>query len=103
MSDIKAMEVRRNELFDDLSVTLSGEMQRLGISEETAAQVSEAACERICSHWGGQLIAVPKDAKYKRSQRNKAIKLEFNGKNHAELARKFGLTQRAIYKVLSSS
>jgi len=41
---------------------------------------------------GGEAIYVPKVEKVYRAARDRAIRAEFNGGNHRELARKYGLT-----------
>jgi Mor family transcriptional regulator len=41
---------------------------------------------------GGEGIYIPKAEKVRRAARDRAIRAEFNGKNHRELARRYGLT-----------
>lgn len=41
---------------------------------------------------GGEAVYIPKVEKVCRAARDRAIRAEFNGKNHRELARRYGLT-----------
>ena len=50
----------------------------------------------ICKDYGGLQIYIPLQSRY---LRQKIIK-EFNGRNHTELAKKYGLSVRQVYRIL---
>ena len=52
---------------------------------------------------GGEGIYVPKAEKVCRAARDRAIRSEFNGANHRELARKYGLTVVWIRNIVGVS
>ncbi len=50
--------------------------------------------------WGGQNVYFPMGMVWKVSQRDREIFREFNGRNHHELARKFGVSLQWVYSVV---
>ena len=52
---------------------------------------------------GGEGIYIPKADKVCRAARDRAIRAEFNGANHRELARKYGLTVVWIRSIVGDS
>ena len=52
------------------------------------------------NNWGGQNVYFPMGMVWKVSQRDREIFLEFDGRNHHELARKFGVSLQWIYSVV---
>ncbi|WP_330166238.1 Mor transcription activator family protein, partial [Escherichia coli] len=49
---------------------------------------------------GGQNVYFPMGMVWKVSQRDREIFREFNGRNHHELARKFGVSLQWVYSVV---
>lgn len=96
-----AMEHRRNELLEDVHAHAKRVVAEYGIKEDVADQVGAAIAENLAINWGGQIVCIPKDHHYKIAARDKVIYDEFNGRNHSELARKYEMTVRGIYKVIS--
>ena len=66
----------------------------------SAEALALALAEDLRLKFGGGLIYIPKGEAYERHIRNAAIWREFNGRNHAELARKYGLALAVIYDIL---
>lgn len=58
--------------------------------------------EDVRHKYAGLLIYVPKGDAYERARRNSAIWREFNGRNHAELARKHGVGISVIYDIVAA-
>lgn len=94
------MKVLRHELLRDLADQASTLLLDYGIPAEVAEQVGCALADHMAEHWGGQLINFPKDACFKVAQRDIDIWSEFNGRNHPSLAKKYGISQRAIYDII---
>ena len=48
-------------------------------------------------HWGGQIIYFPKGLSLDALSRDMQLYAEFNGTNHADLARKYDLSLQQVY------
>lgn len=94
------MEQQRHELLSDVADTVAAVLKDHCIDPQLAEQAGVALADRLAAHWGGQLINIPKDYKFKLAARDLLIYEEFNGHNHAELARKWNMTSRGIYKII---
>ncbi|RLM25347.1 DNA-binding protein [Brenneria alni] len=70
------------------------------IDTTIADQIGEAVANRMMQVWGGQNVYFPMGMAWKVSQRDLEIFHEFNGRNHHELARKFGVSLQWIYSVV---
>ena len=69
---------------------------------DTSAETLAMACtEDLGLTFSGCQIYIPKQDSVKRAQRDAAIASAFNGRNHAGLARRFGLTVTQIYDILA--
>lgn len=66
-----------------------------------AADLAHGLVEDVRLKWGGGLIYIPQGARFERQQRDAAIWREFNGRNHADLARRHGLTLSCVYDILA--
>lgn len=97
----KTMEDRRAELLSDLATHTAAIVQEYGLEADVAEQVGAALADFVADHWGGQIITIPKDHAFRLSQRDRLILGEFNGANHAELARRYKMAERSIYKLLA--
>lgn len=73
-----------------------------GIDPTKAEQLGREIADRMAAHWGGQNIYFPMGLSYKLSQRDHVIFTEFNGTNHSDLARKFGVSLQWIYKIVKA-
>lgn len=94
------MSELRHELLVDLEHQASCFLQKYGVKTDIAEHLAISLANHIADHWGGQLINLPKDHVYKIASRDYDIYKAFNGRNHAELAREFGLSVRAIYDIV---
>lgn len=68
-----------------------------------AADLARELAEAVRLEWGGGMIYIPQGARFERQQRDATIWREFNGRNHAELARRHGLTLSCVYDILARS
>ena len=66
-----------------------------------ASSIATELAEDIRRQWGGGLIYIPKGVALTRHQRNDEVARAYNGRNHAELARRFGVTLACIYAILA--
>ena len=60
-----------------------------------------AVIEGIRARFSGSLLYIPQGAKAERAARDAAIRQEFTGHNHRELARRYRLTVSKIYDVVA--
>lgn len=71
-------------------------MQSHGVPEDAIRGVEREAR----SLYGGETLYVGKLGTRERALRNERIRREFDGRNHRELSRRFGLTRRMVYNIL---
>lgn len=71
---------------------------------ENTQALYAALMEKISFHCGGSLIYIPKGVsdKVQANARNRLIIKEFNGFNHAYLAKKHGVSLQWIYRILKN-
>lgn len=102
MSDIEQFRSKGPELLIDLSQHASSVIHEIisDIEPEVAEQIGMAIANRMMAVWGGQNIYFPMGMAWKVSKRDREIFSEFNGRNHHELARKFGVSIQWIYSVV---
>ena len=91
------------ELLADLAIQCAAVIhEQLGIEASMAEEIGRATAERMSFIWGGQNIYFPKGLIYQLSIRDRQIFEEFNGKNHADLARKHKVSLQWIYKLIKA-
>lgn len=56
----------------------------------------------VDAYGGSRPIYIPKLAEVDRNQRNREIATYFNGHNYAELAKRYGLTEISIRRILKN-
>jgi len=87
------------DLAQHVSVTL---IELLTLDQDKAEQLGREIADRMAAHWGGQNIYFPMGLCLKLSQRDQQIFDEFNGTNHSDLARKYGVSLQWIYKIVKT-
>lgn len=90
------------ELLQDLADQVGLKLVELGVDPEKAAEIGFASAEHIREHWGGQPIYLPKGAQYEFSMRDMQVFEQFNGHNHAALAREYNLSVMRIYQIIKA-
>jgi len=91
----------RHELLENIHAHARKILEEHGIESDIADQAGAAISNHLAEDWGGQVITIPKDYHYKLASRDALIYEDFDGRNHSQLARKYGMTVRGIYKVIS--
>lgn len=71
-----------------------------GVAAEQARAAAHQVAEFMRGHWGGQLVYIAKGRSFETRKRWQEIWDAFDGRNHAELARRFDLGLAQIYKVI---
>ena len=91
------------ELLTDLADQCARILQETaGLEQDKAEQTGREIANRMATHWGGQNIYFPMGLSYKLSQRDRLIFADFDGTNHGELARKYGVSLQWIYKIVKN-
>ncbi|MCP1292943.1 MULTISPECIES: Mor transcription activator family protein [Chromobacterium] len=91
------------ELLVDLAQHVAMTLKQLANTEQQQAeQLGQEIAERMAKHWGGQNIYFPIGLSYQSSLRDQQIYGEFTGGNHAELARRYGVSLQWIYKIIKT-
>ena len=102
MSSDSPMEALRHELLSDVAEHTTLILKQHGIETDVADQAGCSISNHLAEHWGGQVVSIPKDYLYKLSQRDQIIYEEFTGgTNHSALSRKYDVSVRAIYKIIT--
>lgn len=70
------------------------------LDSEKASEIATTIVDRMAADWGGQNIYFPMGLVYKLSKRDRQIYTDFNGSNHAELARRYNVTATHIYRII---
>jgi len=69
---------------------------------EVARLIGVENAVRLSEHLGGLVFYFPQLDGMLRKKRDARIKKEFNGANHKDLARKYGLTERWIREIVDN-
>lgn len=81
---------------DGLVDELTPEMIPEGIYRDIVKEIGVTNFIKLAELVGGATIYIPKAESFLRPVRDLRIKQEFNGYNHAELARRYNLSERWI-------
>ena len=101
MSDVNQFRSKGPELLVELAQHTANILTAIiEIDPILADQIGEAVANRMMQVWGGQNVYFPMGQVWRVSMRDREIFNEFNGKNHHELARKFGVSVQWIYSVV---
>jgi len=90
------------ELLGDVLTLLQHELHADGLDVTSANGIAWRIAEAVRDAWGGQLVYIPSGNKYDAIRRYEAIWQAFNGHNHGELARKFGVSEQTIYNAVGA-
>lgn len=88
------------DLLADLAKHTVVSAKEFGIGEELAENLGMIVAMKISHAWGGLSVYMPKALELFACEREKQIYNEFNGTNHAYLAKKYGLSIQWIYKII---
>lgn len=99
--NIEIFEENAPEILLDLAEQVRAELvKNHNMDEQQARKIGVDVALKIANNWAGELIYIPQSVALMSSERNLAIWREFDGKNHRELARKYGVSMQWVYKVI---
>jgi len=84
---------------DDMFHELTAEMIPEGLYKKIAMAIGVDNFYRLTEVIGGATVYIPKSESVVRPIRDARIKEEFNGCNHLELAKKYGVTERWVQQL----
>lgn len=96
----KLMDLKRIEFYADLIDVVERELKEFDLPGDTARAIANALADHLADEWRGQHILFPRDHRRVLLSRDLAIYQEFNGRNCSQLARKYHLSERAMYKLI---
>lgn len=70
---------------------------------DIAAVIGVDAFLKLCEHYGGSNLYIPKRESVIRYVRDTEIKKEFDGGNYKKLARKYSLSESYVRKIVANS
>lgn len=75
-------------------------MEKGYFTEDKAKQIGVELAQCIAENWGGEVIYIPKALLITLCERDLVIWNEFNGSNHRELSRKYGVSMQWVYQIV---
>lgn len=88
------------ELLGDLLTNLARELKAAGLDVTSASDIAWRATEKVRDRWSGQTIYVPQAITYETRKRYEQIWNEFTGDNVPDLARRYRLSEQAVYAAI---
>lgn len=98
--DNEDFHTKAPDLLADLAKHTVVAAKEFGINEELAENLGMIVAMKISQSWGGLNVYMPKALELFACEREKQIYNEFNGVNHAYLAKKYNLSLQWIYKIV---
>ncbi|CAM5528792.1 Mor transcription activator family protein [Rhodanobacter lindaniclasticus] len=90
----------RSSLLNDVEMHAAAILVGRGIPEVDAKHAATEVADFLAGHWGGSVITIPKDIRWRTGQRDREMLGKFTGSNYRELAVEYGMTERGIRKAL---
>lgn len=94
------MDAQRSEFLEDLALHITKELTEAGIDSDTAQTQALASADAFAKRWQGLHLYVPKNIKKVSLDNREKIRSEFTGNNHDQLAIRYNIHIRTIYKML---
>ena len=87
---------------DRIAELLQGDIQAaieesLCVEAGSAKMIAGDVFKRLQSNWGGKELYIPAPDT---SFRNQAIRSQFNGRNHGEVCKRYGISLRHLYRII---
>ena len=92
------------EVLADIARTVHEQLMehpKLRLAHPLAAEVAMTVAETVRKNIGGVATYIPRGMSYDLSKRDREIWADFKGDNHAELARKYDLTEMRIRQIVA--
>lgn len=97
-----SFEMNAPELLIDLAKRIEQQLIEKGLTNtDNARQFAIELSQSVAKDWGGQQVYIPKNLSSILNERDYAIYQDFNGRNHAELAKKYNVSVQWVYKIIN--
>jgi Mor family transcriptional regulator len=93
--------IKRHALLTELTDLLECVLVDHEIPAIVATVVANTVIDHIVDHWGGQVIAIPKDYLWRLAQLELQIYGQFTGSNYDDLAIRYKFTERGMRKLIA--
>ncbi len=97
------MNHNRTHFLSSLTKHIASVLSEAGVEESNANAIARQQVAKFAEIWSGQLIYIPKNVKQEVREKHAKIMAEFTGNNLDELAAKYEVHPRTIYKILSKN
>ncbi len=97
------MDRNRPHFLTSLAQHIASALIDVGVDEAVAHKLGQQQADKFAGQWSGQLVYVPKNLKREVEKKHASIRAEFNGTNFEELAAKYNIHPRTIYKILNKN
>lgn len=98
--DNEDFHTKSPDLLSDLASHIVAIAKEFGLNDDLAENIGMMTAMKISHSWGGLVIYIPKATKLFVCEREKQIYNDFNGVNHAYLAKKYELSLQCIYRIV---
>lgn len=99
LAGIEAPDKRWPRTLAEYIDVLRATFRRLGASEEQALDYAEQGVLALGQYCGGRQGYLPTGERLQTAVRDRRLYLEYNGRNKAELARRYGITERRMEQI----
>lgn len=90
---------QRDAFMDSLERHITAVLEDLGLKKESIhIAISEVATAIVKDH-PGQSIYIPTDYRHRSMEHAMAVYNAINGRNHAQVAKMFGCSERTVYRI----
>lgn len=89
------------EILRELAEVIDRELRNIGLETPYAAAVAETVTEHVRERFGGSPIYISKAHTLRQRRRRAAMWADFNGRNHVELSRKYGVCVQQLYRSIA--
>lgn len=98
---VEIFEQKAPEILADLAKHIETELiSKVAANDDQAKQIGIEVAHKIAHAWGGEVIYIPRNLVLLLTERDRKIYSEFNGTNHRELAREYGVTMAWVYQIV---
>jgi Mor family transcriptional regulator len=87
----------------EMGILFADGFAQQGFGDEQAITAACKMLEYIRTNMGGSLIYINKGSKYEADEIKEEIWKKFNGRNHEELRREYGVSIQHIYRILKAA
>lgn len=91
---------QRFQSLSTLALYLADRFERAKIDKQTANGLANIAILALCEYVNGDRLYVPRPEALARSVRNESLRSEFNGRNYAAIAKRYGISTITVWRAL---